>query len=345
VGGGLAFDLLAALPDGEAAGCVASRDWGASIALAGRHGFAPSLDYALRASGVQPPERDARALERYRKGCAGSSLRVLQSLRLALGVLAAEEIEVIPLKGWTLGRLLYPDPSIRTMSDVDLLVKARDEPRALSALRRAGGLVEGGPSSALGGMSHRQHLPPIHGIGAVPIELHRVAISDYGAVMSAEPLFSRAKPIDVDGLPAYALAIEDLFLYLAGHAVEHTFERLSWLLDLKLLVRSAPIDWAEVARSAKHCRRSGSLEWTMSLLERVQDLPDHATRPRRRRLTVRLASVESAIEGHWFARTMLRRNLLRAVLADSQRRAAQHVCLLAKERVLSAARRRREITR
>jgi hypothetical protein len=338
-GSSCALDLLSVLPDGAAAGHVASRDWQRAIDSARRHGFASYLGYALSSAKVSSPPEAMRELERCRRGSVAGSLRVHRTLALALRALAEAEVPVIPLKGWTLSRRLYPDPSLRTMSDVDLLIRPEDQEAVLGALTAAGARFSQAEAPPF--PPHRAHLPPLFGIGGARIELHLRAIGDYGAVVRAAPLFERANAIDLDGLPAWALCDDDLVLYLAAHAVGHAFERLSWLLDLKLLLLQASVDWDRVSRDARGYGLSSALDWTRAMLARI-DAPPIPLGPVRG-LARLLGSAESAIEGAWFSKTMLRRNLVRATIADSPWRAMEHALHRAGERARSAARRRREV--
>src|SRR5262249_47552888 len=61
---------------------------------------------------------------------------------------------------------------------------------------------------------------------------------------------------------------EDEFVYLALHAAGHSFARLIWLYDLKLLLRRHPdLDWELVVHRAHDARVGTAVGYAAGLLE------------------------------------------------------------------------------
>jgi hypothetical protein len=81
---------------------------------------------------------------------------------------------------------------------------------------------------------------------------------------------ARAQRFDVgNGLSVLVPAPEEEFVYLAAHAAGHSFIRLVWLYDLKLLCRRQPaLDWRRVAELAEQCSLKAAVAYTLRLLER-----------------------------------------------------------------------------
>ncbi len=120
----------------EAARDVAARgdlDWDAFLDTAHTEGLAPLLYSAVRDGGIvpQPVEEDLRSC--YYTNAVRNG-RLFDELRDALRCLAAEGISVILLKGAALNAAVYDDAALRTMSDLDLMVRREDAPQALDAL-------------------------------------------------------------------------------------------------------------------------------------------------------------------------------------------------------------------
>ena len=69
---------------------------------------------------------------------AGSTMIQMEAMERAIGLLAAEGIEVIVLKGASLVESVYGNPALRQMGDVDLLVREGDFKAAVDVLKKDG---------------------------------------------------------------------------------------------------------------------------------------------------------------------------------------------------------------
>lgn len=109
-------------------------DWPATLRLARQHGVdtylypwlaehAPAL-FSARAD-VPPDSAFAAWRTLFLEAIPRTLLRQRQLAEI-LAALARARIEVIPLKGTWLGETVYDDPVQRSMSDIDLLVRAVD---------------------------------------------------------------------------------------------------------------------------------------------------------------------------------------------------------------------------
>jgi len=183
-----------------------------------------------------------------------------QQLTKVLSDFEREGVPVIPLRGPALAELLYRDPSLRPFTDLDLLVREADLPRALPLLARLGYRhLEGGHS-----LSHE--LTWRHAASFVsgrpdelPIDLHW-GLVDYPGIapMTAvhhQELWDRAVRTETSRGAYLGLCPEDLLIYLALHwAIHHALAGLGWQLDLALLIRRQGDAWNwEVA--AERARR------------------------------------------------------------------------------------------
>jgi hypothetical protein len=197
-------------------------------------------------------------------------------MRVLGDVLSACEtarIRVLVLKGAALAHIIYPDISLRPMSDLDLLVPASEAHRAQQVLAALGFEVPPLPDS----MPHHRHLAEVtlYVEGTpVTVEVHHKLCSDYfdsafsyirtailGRQMEQDqsqaaldgvtgPLYS----FTVGGLTAHTLGHEDALGYLCRHLVSHVnawdFGRLIWMADIVSLAERfvAEIDWERVKR-------------------------------------------------------------------------------------------------
>ena len=220
----------------------------------------------------------------------------------ALGALLdafdAASIPVIPLKGPVLAETLYAEPGLRPFTDLDVLVRRADVPRAVDMLAGLGYAPLGYERPLAYDLAYATatcFVATEPEPDRFPVDLHWNLVSVVGgntpSTVGGEEVWSRAVAETRWGRRALALGREDLLLYLALHlAVHHPLEGLVWQLDLALLLRRhrGALDWDEVvARAGRWGLRSA----VYFALKRVEDrfgagVPAHvlsALRPGRTR--------------------------------------------------------------
>jgi hypothetical protein len=256
-------------------------DWQKVAELAISHRVAGYVLQAVAAASIELP---AEAAEQLRVGFLTSQAVVLlleAELQRAMSCLRAASVPVLVLKGPALSRTIYPDRALRPYSDLDLAVHAGDEERAAAALV-AHGFAElpyetGAAQRTLG--DHLHDVGTFHRMfaganGRALIELHQDQLQlGLAPVLEAER-WTRAVPLpSVAG--AVMLAPEDQVVQLSVHAHKHGFNRLIWLKDLDLLLRSRGdvLDWKLIEQV---CRREGvtaSVWYTLQLARAVLGTP------------------------------------------------------------------------
>lgn len=195
-----------------------------------RHGLVGYVAHLASTTGASLRGETRDELEAQARGVAASVLRTQRTLGVALDALAKIDVVPVVLKGLPLGARLYPSPLLRTSRDVDLLVAREDIERAALALEHAGFEQQGPPE--------RHHLALR--LGTELLELHFDALEGFGTRLDAAPLLAHARTVRYEGRELRTLAPADEAVYLAVHAVNHLLQRLSWLLDLKLLWTVVP---------------------------------------------------------------------------------------------------------
>lgn len=266
--------LLKALPDRPAAfdhviGRLARQNdpgfWRDLVELAGHHGVLGVVGRELtRHSALLTQVREMT--ERRLAVDALWQSHLMEGLETAIGALADVGIEACPLKGPVLAARLYPASVIRSCQDIDLLVRPQHFDRAVHALKRVGyGTQTGASAEYL--RAHSHHLS-LSRAGMAPIELHFRAYAGFGVVLSSDFLLDRAKPFELTPtLSVLTPSPEDECLYLAAHAAGHSFIRLVWLYDLKLLLRLHPsLDWERIAHNAAALGLATAVGYTTRLL-------------------------------------------------------------------------------
>ena len=225
------------------------RDWAALNAMASQHRLKPLLYVQLGASPALPPELRADWQAEHRVAALRAML-TRQELIDCAHLLEAAGLAPIALKGAWLTRHAYPDPALRPMRDIDLLVPRDGVLAGYAALLAAGYTELEPPEMPLAQVVRLdKHMPPLLAPRGTVIELHHRLWEPDGRLDHASPaqneaaLRSRAV-CDDDGL--HYLAPHDTLAHLIVHAVySHRLDCGPLLLpDIDFLVQAAPIDWA-----------------------------------------------------------------------------------------------------
>ncbi|MBI3176187.1 MAG: nucleotidyltransferase family protein [Chloroflexi bacterium] len=230
-------------------------DWQELIVQAETHGMAPLLWHHIQRSGTQIPADVARTLKGlYLRHRRNNQIHA-QVLLEIVDLLKTADIHPLVLKGLGLAYSLYPDPALRPISDLDLLLQ-RDEIRpALDLLHTAGFSTP--PLPLDNGPAPKEltvDSPPHDGL-RVHVELHHYdprQRDDEFAGFTSPP-----QAIQVEGGTVFIPAPMDNLDYLSRHFTRHLFEartdkplQLKWIADILSLIegRAESIDWSQHAK-------------------------------------------------------------------------------------------------
>ncbi|HEV2068511.1 MAG TPA: nucleotidyltransferase family protein [Acidimicrobiales bacterium] len=183
-------------------------------------------------------------------------VRLERSLLRVVDLLAAAGLETRVLKGSAVAHLDYPEPGMRSFSDVDLLLRSEDFDAAVVALSSAG---------------YRRRYPQPRpgfdrrfGKGAClvspsqghEIDLHRtLVLGPLGLTIPLHRLWERSSSFDLAGRSLAALAPEDRFLHACHHAVlGQQPPRLVPLRDVAQMTLSPSLDEEQVRARCREWR-------------------------------------------------------------------------------------------
>ena len=219
-------------------------DWPRLVRLSGTHLLTPALAGPLADPGLDPwvPAELRDYLAAIHAAAAQRNL----ALRAQVAAVAAElnGIDVVPvlLKGAI--RLvdgLWPDPALRFMNDLDLLVPETELWNCVARLVRAGWQPCAATRQDLA-----QHVILVHPDAPVRIELHRQPLGgELEGLLPATRMLARATTLGLDGATVALPALEDQLVHLVAHGtLQHAFLRsgrcvLRELAELKLLLGRA----------------------------------------------------------------------------------------------------------
>ncbi len=249
--------LLAAILAGDdASPClVPDRSW-ETLLRATPMDLRPYLAWRLRERRLwgAAPTVVRRSLEVAARAAAGRYLLQRHALRDVLAALGGRGIPALVLKGAVLAHTAYPDPALRPMVDLDLLVPSEHWGDARAALVAIGYRVparwavrpETGPAA-----KDERDKPLMLPGTIVAVELH-AGLDGFRAPFRLDvgSVWPRAVEVSLDGLQARTLHPEDLLLHVALHlAVSDLFRGgLRPLVDLTLLLGRNAWDWQVLSR-------------------------------------------------------------------------------------------------
>jgi hypothetical protein len=233
-------------------------DWDFLCDRAVAHGLAPLLLRETSSLGWPVPEPARTRLEQAVQYCTGRAKKCQFTLYRFLEAGARHSLAIVLLKGAALVGSAYPDPVLRAMDDLDLLVRAED-----LALARAVGeeIGLGVGLSQLPDFYYRltNFAAPLHAHleTLVSIDLHwRLHSPALLLTDRIEEVWVRRRATSVYGFPAAVLDPADQWLHLATHLWSHWGRTPApgQVLDTKALVAephvAVALKWlADLARA------------------------------------------------------------------------------------------------
>jgi len=199
----------------------ADTSWDDIIGLAERHGLAGLLARHLVETGAELPDHNRQQLLSLKVRHRRANRTRQAALGQVLHAFAERHIECALLKGVALVHQIYPDPALRPMSDIDILVEPDRAGDAQNCLRDIGFQAD---ERKAGFLAEHHHLPmatlEIDGI-AVHIEIHRDALSgDVNESITLDPRNDTRRELIAGDSLTYALSHVDTLRHLCHHTFE-----------------------------------------------------------------------------------------------------------------------------
>jgi hypothetical protein len=247
--------------------------WERVFRAAAHLGVAPLLYMRLRTSALRsqvPPD----VLQRHRGDFLWSQARNMKAfarLRDVLATFHANHIEVMGLKGAVLAEHIYRPIGIRTMGDVDLLVRRGDLPRVERILEELGFQADETYRTKDWYETQHHHIVPYATRdGVLKLDIHHDITTVRSRIrVPVEDLWKHAQVVSIASTPCLALSWEHMLLHLALHMADqnHFLGDLRGLCDVAEIARRVPraIDWDDMVRVAEAWGATTQLFLTLSL--------------------------------------------------------------------------------
>jgi len=219
---------------------AAGADWDVMLRLFRRHRIEGLAWRALSHSGVEMPADFAASLrERAERATATNMQAALVMARLQRRF-AATGVDLLFIKGLTLGQLAYGNPLAKAAWDIDVLVGEGDVAAAAELLAAEGfACVIPEPREGSAGLL-RWHATAKESVwrdeGGRVVELHD-GLADHPMLIPGIGMASPRQDVTIGhGLAFPTLATPELYAYLAVHGGWSGWFRLKWLADVAALL-------------------------------------------------------------------------------------------------------------
>lgn len=255
--------------------------WQSLYAVALQEGIAPLLFWSLRQAGIleKIPPKLATAMSRKYYATAAAAAFCAFQLQDLLPRCQTAGVQVIILKGAMLAELHYPNPALRPMSDIDILVKARELEALDTILSQSGYKTALPPQPGLKDTEAATYLTTriyrrLDG-GGLPFHVHTHLLNstipnDYFlSNFPIAPIWAAARRTRIVDTEALVLDPRHQIMHLAEHSlrVTHSLTRLQYLYDIHRVIHHAneEIDWQTLCSEAHDWQMSSFLYYPLSL--------------------------------------------------------------------------------
>ncbi|MGD9613694.1 MAG: nucleotidyltransferase family protein [Kiritimatiellia bacterium] len=240
-----------------------SVSWPRFLALATNHHVLPLVHRALKAVPSGGPAEWRDRLRVCQTAIAAYNLRATATLRRLQARLAADGIQLVPVKGPALALLAYGDVALRQFEDLDLIVRRADLLRAVAALEGEGfRLRELAP-----GVDRARYLKTLQNWslakpGFPPLDLKPVLIS-HALCGPASADFMGTACCRIPGDAASGLSAPgpaEMLLAVCLDGANEMWFKLSAVADVGALIAEyADVDWARFLAEAMRLGQRRSL--------------------------------------------------------------------------------------
>lgn len=189
----------------------------------------------------------------------------LNGVRRILSVLEEGGIPAAVLRGIRMAYEIYPDPVLRRMGDVDILIPPDSQTAARDILARAGMKPEKFLRSQL-----------VYRINGKDYEIHWSYVTPrrYRGVASYHHWLNDTRAVATPQGTVRSLSLENELLGLIIHSfLHHELNRLSQAVDIALVMKREGLDWEYIKRWAADARLSKMLAFVLAYVEWLFTMP------------------------------------------------------------------------
>lgn len=267
---------FASLPAPTESPSFTDSDWARLVEYAEREHLAAVLYRALKDSArlAQLPRASAEALHLAYVRANIASWQWTATLDELLLQFARAEIPVVLLKGAALGIALYPDPALRQLGDLDVLIRESDKARAAALLTANGFTPLLDLADGFREQFGSEQCYTRRGKRAATVDLHWNVINRpaYARAVDVEWFWARTLDVPYGKQRVTILNWDAQLVHLAEHfVIHHQMRGLRWSFDLALLLslHKNNLEWDAILDAA---RRFEMLPALNAVLKHIADV-------------------------------------------------------------------------
>jgi len=262
---------------------LSTADWDEFIQQSVRHGVTPLLYQRLETLGSSTniPAGIVQRLREIYLHSAARNMRLYHELEKVFRILQNEDIPVILLKGVALAETVYQNRALRSMGDVDFLVKKEDLYRTEITLLNLGYTVPERYLKIKWDEKNHHHLAPYVKENGIMVEVHRnIERPSSPFQIEIDGMWERARLAKIANVEVLVLSPEDLILHLCLHASFHHEFRIGLMpiCDISETIQhyQNEIDWKQLLSTVNEYGISKFIYCTLSLTKKMlgTEIPD-----------------------------------------------------------------------
>jgi hypothetical protein len=234
----------------------AAVDWDRFVRIARFHRVQGLVWHSLQSTEAEIPRQAALALSTDTKLIVATNLRTSVEARHLRTDFDQAGLDLLFVKGLTIGALAYPKPLLKMGWDIDLLIAPEQLAQAAELLGSRGYrlVTPQRPADLMSWHRRRKESvwtrdPGLH------IELH-TRLADNRLLIPSIDVHSPRQLVAVAGVSLPTLAGDQLFAYLCVHGASSAWFRLKWIADFAGLLK--PLAPAEIERLYALSQRLGA---------------------------------------------------------------------------------------
>jgi hypothetical protein len=247
--------------------------WQTLLTLARRERLEGMLAQAVHRRWLAATETQAEELDALHADALELCLMLERTLLQVLDALDAAGVRALVLKGSAVAHLDYPDPSLRSFGDVDLLIHPTQLEAGIAVLDDRG-YQRRYPEPRPGFDRRFGKAVTMSAAAGFEIDLHRTfALGPFGLTIDLEQLWTQPASYRLAGRPVGALATRHRFIHACYHAaLGNAIPRLAALGDIAHLSRSDEVDPLEVLATVRAWRGEAVVARAVSLVGEILEV-------------------------------------------------------------------------
>jgi hypothetical protein len=254
---------------------VTTEQWRVVAQLEQSHSVEPLLYHILNSLDIAACPSDVfESLNQVYQKNMLRNIRLYQVLNKLLRRLQEKGVETIVLKGAYLADAVYDNIGLRSMGDIDLLVKRDDLSRVEQEMFALGFVPEDINRVITQDNRHFGYKLPANGL---IVEVHwNILSDDYPFLIDVNELWDRARPVTLLQASALAFSPEDLLLHLCTHTADHVrVIKIRMLYDIGEVVRhfDSELNWQEIGTRACQWDASRPVYIMLRLAQELLNVP------------------------------------------------------------------------